>query len=222
MTERVIACIPAFNEETSISMVVARARPHVAEVVVVDDGSADQTAAVARQAGATVLVHEQNRGKGAAIATALEYFAGSGASLVIFLDADGQHAPEEIPKFIAAARDNNAHIVVGNRMEDTRAMPWVRLLTNRFTSWLTSRVAGQRIYDSQCGYRLLRRDALASLRLDSVRFETETEMLIQAGRAGQKIANVGIRTIYDPARRSRVRPVPDTIRFFQLIWRYRR
>ncbi|MBM3859265.1 MAG: glycosyltransferase family 2 protein [Verrucomicrobia bacterium] len=220
MTERVIAFIPAFNEATRIASVIDGARSRVAEVVVIDDGSQDQTAAAARAAGATVLTHEQNRGKGAAIATALEYFARADASFAVFLDADGQHATEEIPKFVAAARNSGAGIVIGTRMGDTRAMPLVRLWTNRFTSWLASRLAGQRIADSQCGFRLLRRDVLPVLRLATMRFETETEMLIQAGRAGQQIVNVEIRTIYDPTRRSRIRPLRDTARFFCLVKKY--
>jgi glycosyltransferase involved in cell wall biosynthesis len=218
MTDSVIAFIPAFNEAANIAGVVARTRPHVAEVVVVDDGSADRTAEVAREAGATVLRHERNRGKGAAIVTALEHFAKSGASSAVFLDADGQHAPEEIPKFVAIG----APVVVGNRMSDTRDMPLVRLLTNRFQSWLTSRAARQPIPDSQCGFRLVRREVLSSLHLGSERFETETEMLIQAGRAGHKIASIAVRTIYDSSRQSRIRPLPDTIRYFKLIWKYRR
>jgi len=222
MTDRVIAFIPAFNEAANIAGVVAKTKPHVTQVVVVDDGSTDQTAATAREAGATVLVHEQNRGKGAAITTALEHFVKSDASLAVFLDADGQHAPEEIPNFVAAMRDSGAMLVVGNRMGETREMPLLRLLTNRFTSWLTSRAVGQRVFDSQCGYRLLRREVVPSLHFSSGRFETETEMLIQAGRAGHKIANVPIRTIYDPSRRSRIKPFRDTVRFFKLIWRCRR
>jgi glycosyltransferase involved in cell wall biosynthesis len=188
--------------------------------VVIDDGSSDQTAAVAQAAGATVLRHDVNKGKGGAIITALDYFAKSAADWAILLDADGQHDPAEIQKFIAAARESDAGIVVGTRMQDTQEMPWVRMLTNRFTSWITSRLARQRIADSQCGYRLVARAVLPDLKFSTARFETETEMLIQAGRAGHKIVSVPIRTIYVRGRVSRVHPWHDMVRFFKLAKKY--
>ena len=221
MTDQVIALIPAFNEERRVGEVVTKTKPHVTEVVVVDDGSVDRTAEVARAAGAVVFTHKQNRGKGAAINTALDYFEKSPAEFGVFLDADGQHDPNEIPKFVAAARTQPADVVVGTRMGETHGMPMVRRLTNQFTSWITSKLARQRVPDSQCGYRLVRRSVLPHLELTSSRFETETEMLIQAGRAGLKIANVPIRTIYGvEARASHIRPWRDTVRFFKLAAKY--
>ncbi len=220
MSDAVIALIPAFNEADRIADVIARAKPHVSEVVVVDDGSTDDTGKKAGIAGARVICHEQNEGKGGAIVTALDYLAKSPAPYGVFLDADGQHDPAEIPKFVEAARKSAAGIVVGCRMHDTREMPLVRSLTNRFTSWVTGRLAGQRIPDSQCGYRLVSRKVLPDLKLSTVRFETETEMLIQAGRAGHKIVSLPIRTIYEPGRVSRIRPWYDTVRFFKLAKRY--
>lgn len=219
MNERVVALIPAFNEAAHIGEVVLSARPHVSDVVVVDDGSTDQTSDVARNAGATVLRHDQNRGKGAAIATALTWFANSGAEFAVLLDADGQHDPAEIPKFVETARSTGADIVVGTRMGDTRDMPQVRLLTNRFTSWMASKLARQKLPDSQCGYRLVRRSVLPNLKLATSRYDTETEMLIQAGRAGHKITSVPIRTIYG-GQISRIHPVRDTVQFFKLVGRF--
>ncbi len=217
----VIAFIPAYNEATRLGAVVTHARGQVEEIVVIDDGSTDNTVAVAEQTGARVLRHPQNRGKGAAIVTGLDYFGRSNAEFAVFLDADGQHDPEEIPKFIEAARAMSADVVIGTRMTETQRMPLVRKLTNQFTSWITSRLARQTIPDSQCGFRLIRRSVLPHLRLSSRHFETETEMLIQAGRAGHKIVNVPIRTIYgDPARASHIHPLRDTIRFFKLTAKY--
>lgn len=220
MSERVIAFIPAFNEAKRIAAVVSCARPLVAEVVVVDDGSVDDTTAVAEAAGAKVLRHARNQGKGAAILTALDSFRDSDAAFAVFLDADGQHDPSEIPKFLQTARETGAGIVVGTRMQDTRTMPWLRRVANGFTSRLTSRLARQTIPDSQCGYRLLSHAVLEDLKLHTAHFETETEMLIQAGRAGRKIASVPIRTIYEATRSSRIRPLSDTLRFFKLIKKY--
>ena len=220
MVERVIALIPAYNEAARVGAVVARARAEVNEVVVVDDGSNDETTATAREAGATVLRHEKNRGKGAAIATALEHFGRSDAEMAVLLDADGQHEPAEIRKLVQAAETEGAALVVGSRMGDVREMPKVRLWTNQFTSWVASKLARQRIPDSQCGFRLLRRVVLKDLKLSTARFETETEMLIQAGRAGHRIASVPIQTIYEDGRASRIRPFRDTVRFAVLVVRY--
>ena len=222
MTEQTIALIPAYNEAAHVGAVVMKARPLVSEVVVIDDGSTDGTEAVARAAGATVLRHAQNRGKGAAIVTALEFFSKSNTEFAVLLDADGQHDASDIPRFVETAQATGAGIVVGSRMRDTVGMPLVRRLTNRFTSWLTGRLAVQRIHDSQCGFRLLRRAVLGDLRLTTTCFETETEMLIQAGRAGHKLVSIPIRTIYQKGRHSRIRPWRDTVKFFKLVARYRR
>jgi glycosyltransferase involved in cell wall biosynthesis len=217
MNQRVIALIPAYNEAARVGEVVARACRHVDEVVVIDDGSSDDTAAVAEKAGAKILRHEQNRGKGGAIATALDYFSRSEAEFAVLLDADGQHDPAEISKFVETADREQADIVVGDRMGDTGDMPTVRRLTNQFTSWVTSKLARQRIPDSQCGYRLLRRSVLKDLRLSTARFETETEMLIQAARAGDNIVSMPIRTIYESGHASHIHPFRDTIRFFKFV-----
>jgi glycosyltransferase involved in cell wall biosynthesis len=220
MSRRLIALIPAYNEAARIGDVIARTRAHVDEVVVIDDGSVDDTAMIAEKAGAKVLRHKQNLGKGGAIATALGCFGRSDAEFAILLDADGQHDPAEINKFMETARTENADIVVGTRMNDVRDMPRVRLWTNQFTSWVTGKLARQKIPDSQCGYRLLRRTVLKDLKFSTARFETETEMLIQAARAGHKIANVPIRTIYERGHSSHIHPVRDTIRFFRFVRKY--
>jgi glycosyltransferase involved in cell wall biosynthesis len=220
MNEDVLALIPAYNEAERIASVIAAARPHVRAVVVVDDGSTDATATVASQAGATVLRHPTNRGKGASIITALDYFLQNPAPYAVLLDADGQHDPSEIPAFLRAAAATGAGIVVGTRMGNPTGMPVVRRWTNRLTSWVTGRLARQQIPDSQCGYRLLTRAVLPDLQLATARFETETEMLIQAGRAGHRIASVPVRTIYEAGRVSRIHPWRDTVRFCRLVRKY--
>jgi len=220
MNEKVIALVPAFNEAEHIANVVRRTRPHADEVVVIDDGSADATAQLAREAGATVLRHEQNRGKGGAILTALDYFQKSDAGYAVFLDADGQHDPAEIPKFVQAACEAGVGMVIGTRMQHTEGMPLIRRCANWLTSWITSKLARERVPDSQCGYRLLCRAVLPDLKLSTAHFETETEMLIQAGRAGHRIVSVSIATIYEVGRHSRIRPCRDTLRFFRLAKKY--
>lgn len=220
MNERVLALIPAYNEAGRIGPVIRQTREQVGEVLVIDDGSTDETSRIARDAGATVIRHETNAGKGASIITGLDYFARSVADCCLLLDADGQHDPAEIPRFVETAASTGAGIVVGSRMQDTREMPRVRLWTNQVTSWITGQLARQRIPDSQCGYRLLTRTVLPDLKLSTRRFETETEMLIHAGRAGHQIISLPIRTIYEPGRVSRIHPLRDSIRFFKLVGRY--
>jgi glycosyltransferase involved in cell wall biosynthesis len=220
MSAKVLALIPAYNEAARIGGVVEETKLHVTEVVVIDDGSNDNTAEVARNAGAQVVIHAQNQGKGGAILTGLNYMRESDAEYAVLLDADGQHDPSELPKFVEKAELTGADIVVGTRMADVERMPRVRLWTNQFTSWVTGRLARQRVPDSQCGYRLVRRTVLPDLKFSTARFETETEMLIQAGRAGHLIENVPIRTIYLAGRQSHIHPLRDTIRFFKLAAKY--
>lgn len=217
---KLIAVIPAFNEAARVGPVVKQTRSFVETVVVVDDGSSDQTATEAEAAGARVLRHDGNRGKGAAIQTGLRYLQECGADAAVFLDADGQHDPNDIPRLAAAAEAGGAGIVVGSRMTDVTTMPRVRLWTNRFMSWLTGKLARQPVADSQCGYRLVRREVVADLKFSTARFETETEMLIQAGRAGHRITSVPVRTIYLAGRQSHIRPLRDTIRFLRMVARY--
>ena len=220
------ALIPAWNEAASVGTVVAATRPWVGEVLVVDDGSSDDTSARAAAAGARVIRHASNRGKGAALWSGLEEAFGTapgGPGWVVVLDADGQHDPADIPRLVEAARRTGARIVVGSRMDDPAGMPPVRYLTNRYTSWRVSRLAGQAIPDSQCGYRLIHRSLPGVWQPQTSNFDTESEMLIVAARAGLRLASAPVRTIYlQTERRSRIHPVRDTIRFFAMLRRLRR
>src|ERR1700738_5085242 len=164
MEAKVAAVIPAYNEEKHIGDVVRRTRHKLDNVLVVDDGSQDQTADRAREAGAEVIVHEQNRGKGESIKTGLRHWLERQFDFVIILDADGQHRPEEIERFVAAAVSAAApKLVLGNRMKDVGRMPLVRRLVNRYMSRRISRVCGHEIPDTQCGFRLLHRQLIPEL-----------------------------------------------------------
>lgn len=217
---KTLALIPAFNEAPRIGPVIKTARGFVDDVWVVDDGSSDNTAEVARAAGATVIRHEQNQGKGASLIDGLTRITATDTEIVLLLDADGQHDPQEIPQFLAVQQQTNATIVLGNRMNDTRDMPPIRRATNRVMSWLLSRYTGQSIPDCSCGYRLLHRRALADLKLQTHNYQTDQEMLLQLARAGHRIASTPIRTIYAGAP-SHIRPLRDTWRFLKLLWVYR-
>ncbi len=188
-------------------------------VLVVDDGSTDATAANARAAGAEVIVHERNQGKGASIKSGLRHWLERGFQHVIILDADGQHLPEEIDRFIAAA-SNGVELLVGTRMNDVRHMPLVRRLVNRYMSRKISRACGQEIPDTQCGFRMLSAAVIPDLLDGECRFDYETEMLIIVSRKGFRIGAVPISTVYSDEVSS-IHPVRDTLRFFKLMRRYK-
>jgi glycosyltransferase involved in cell wall biosynthesis len=218
---RVAAIIPAYQEEKHVAEVARRVCQEVGHVLVVDDGSTDATAEQARTTGAEVVVHSQNRGKGESIKTGLRYWLERDIEYVVLLDADGQHLPEEISRFIDAAAGNSAKIFIGSRMNDTGSMPLLRRLVNRYMSAKISQACGQYIPDTQCGFRMLHRDVIPELLGGANRFDYETEMLILASRNGHQIAAVPITTIYSDEVSS-IHPVRDTIRFFQLMRRYAR
>jgi glycosyltransferase involved in cell wall biosynthesis len=216
------AIIPAYREEQHIGDVVRRTRRQLDHVLVVDDGSRDPTARCAREAGAEVIVHSQNRGKGEAIKTGLRYWLDRQFTHVIILDADGQHLPEEIDRFIvAAAQAGDRSFFLGNRMNNLTGMPFVRRVVNRYMSNRISRICQQKIPDTQCGFRMLDRQLIPELLDGGNRFDYETEMLIIASRKGYRIESVPITTVYSDEV-SKIRPARDTIRFLKLMRRYRR
>jgi glycosyltransferase involved in cell wall biosynthesis len=217
--EKIAAIIPAYCEEKHIGEVVLRTRAQLDHVLVVDDGSPDQTALRAREAGAEVIVHPQNRGKGETIKAGLRYWFDRPIDFIIILDADGQHRPEEIDRFVAATAQSK--FLVGNRMNDVSRMPLLRRLVNRYMSNRISRVCGQRIPDTQCGFRMLHRELIPDMLGGAQRFDYETEMLIFASRKGCRIDSVPISTVYSDEVSS-IHPVRDTLRFFKLMKRHRK
>jgi glycosyltransferase involved in cell wall biosynthesis len=190
----VLALIPGYQEGPRIATVVEGARAHL-PVVVVDDGSTDDTAAQAEAAGATVLRQVPNAGKGAALRAGFRYALNHDAEAVVTLDADGQHDPGEIPLFLAAFEATRPELIVGRR--DFASMPPVRRLSNTLGGWVFSAAVGRRVPDNQSGYRLIgRRLMTALLDSDESGFEFEVEMIARCIALGLPIADVPIRTIY--------------------------
>jgi glycosyltransferase involved in cell wall biosynthesis len=209
---KICALIPAFNESGRIAAVVHGAKEH-GGVVVVDDGSTDGTGEIAEAAGAVCLRHKQNQGKGSALRTGLAYVFEHDFSHVLFLDGDGQHRTEDIPRLIEAAGRTGADIVIGARRFDRARMPLERYYSNRMGSRVASWLSGQRVLDSQSGFRLIRVDKLRGLELKATRYEIEMEVLIKMGRAGCRIEHAPVETVYDGGRpRTKMRPVRDTLR----------
>jgi len=217
----VCALIAAYNEAQAITEVVRGIARHVAHVTVVDDGSTDETAARAIAAGAEVISHERNRGKGAAIRTGLASILDRPFTHVLLLDGDRQHAPDDAPALMNVARTTSADLVLGERPFDRRSTPASRFYTNIISSWVISTCfIGQRVFDAQSGYRLIRADALRRLKLTGRGYEIETEMLIKLARRGGRIARTPIGLHYHGGP-SKLRPLRDTTRTCFLAVRYR-
>lgn len=210
---RICVLIPAFNEALYIARVVEEARLHVAEVIVIDDGSVDRTAEVARAAGATCLQSPTNCGKASALRAGIAFARDHNFTHVITLDGDGQHLPNDIPVLIHVAEETGADLVIGARFFDRALMPRSRYFSNTVGSRLASALVGCEIQDSQSGFRLFRLDKLDGAKLRSRCYELEMEILIKMVRSGCTIAHAPVRMIYnDGEARSKMKPVRDTVR----------
>lgn len=229
---RVCAVIPAYNSQATIGAVVAQTRRYTQRVVVINDGSTDQTGRLAAEAGAHVIGTRRNRGKGHALEMAFKYAFSQKYDAVITLDADLQHDPVEIPKFIEHYKGTGADLIIGNRMHVENGIPGYRRLPNRIGTRCFSWLTGQAILDSQCGFRLYSRKIIAALPIMTRGFETESDLLLRAGRHGFRIEFIPVRPIYFDGCRtgcgkgSFYRPIRDTylicINFLKnWLWRKR-
>jgi glycosyltransferase involved in cell wall biosynthesis len=217
---RAAAIIPAFNETATIASVVSGVRHAVALVIVVDDGSTDGTAEQARAAGAEVIVHPGNLGKGHAVRSGLARVLHADFSHVLLLDGDRQHLPEEAPRLLTKALESGADVVIGERQFDRAAMPANRYWANRIGSRALSSFVGVPVGDTQCGFRVFTADALRPLRLQATGYEIETEMLVKVRRRGGRVVSVPVTAVYGH-QRSKLRPVRDTTRTCFLAVYYR-
>lgn len=201
----ILAAIPAFNEEIAIGSVVLRAKKHADTVIVIDDGSTDATSSVALAAGASILRHERNIGKGVAIRDAFFKAKELDADILVVLDADGQHNPDEIPDLITPIRDSSADMVIGSRFLDKKsAIPKYRRAGQEVLTVLTNRVSHSSVTDSQSGFRAFSKKAIHSLSLQEVGIGIESAMLKAASDAGLQIAEVPISCRYDVEHASKM------------------
>ena len=210
--------IPCANEAGSIARVVTDVRAHLAQVIVVDDGSSDGAAAEAQSAGATVIVHSRNRGKGAALRTGWREAWRRGIPWALTLDGDGQHAAGDIPKFFAAAEASRAPLIVGDRMSNPAGMPWLRRTVNLWMSRRLSRATSTCLPDSQCGFRLVNLAVLNRLDLATERFEIESEMLTAFVAAGHRVEFVPVEVIYLGG--SKIHPIIDGWRWLRWFYQH--
>lgn len=217
-----VAIIPCFNEGGSIGPLVTSVRSHLPSVIVVDDGSTDDTGLRATHAGAEVVRHDSNRGKGAALRSGWERAWERGFTWALLMDGDGQHAPDDIPAFFHRAAKTGAPLIIGDRLHQAPALPWTRRQVNR---WMTRRLSillGVALADSQCGFRLVDLEMLLRLDLVSEHFEIESEMLAAFVRAGCKIEFVPIQVIRSQPKQSKIQPLTDGWRWFDWWFRQRR
>ena len=214
-----LALIPAYNEGPRIADVVAGAAAHL-PVLVVDDGSADDTAARAAAANAAVLRQTPNQGKGAALTAGFRRALDGGYDAVLTLDADGQHDPADIPKFLRTYTDGHAHLIIGER--DFNQMPLVRRVANSLGRYAFSWALGQPIRDNQSGYRLIHRRLMEAMLTSSEKgFEFEVEMIVVCVKGGFRLEWVSIRTIYT-SEGSHINNLHHVIYFSRMVWRTRR
>lgn len=213
---KICVLIPSYNESKTIGSLVARIKAKGLDVVVVDDGSIDRTAEIAKESGAYVLAHQHNKGKGASLKEGFRYILAHDYDAVITMDGDDQHSPSDIPRFIDAASEPNVNMIVGNRMISSKGMPLIRWITNNLMSFLISIICQRNIRDSQCGFRLIKKEVLKELNPISSNYEIESETIIEAHHKGFKIKFIPIQTIYTEES-SQINPAVDTIRFFRSI-----
>jgi len=211
--------MPAYNEAKTIGDLVRAVRHYVPDVVVINDGSSDDTQAVAAKSGAVVLSNKKNSGKGAALRRGFDYALRNNYDALVIMDADGQHIPQDLPAIVQAGFSSpDIGAVVGNRVANPQNMPVPRFLTNVLMSLVVSMICKQTIPDSQCGFKFLKCGALKGMRLISSHYDIETEILIKVARQGLRIRSVPIRCVY-AGQKSFINPVIDTWRFLVLLVR---
>lgn len=219
---KITAVIPAFNEEQRIRSVAADTLPHVDELVVVDDGSGDNTAQAAAAVDPKIVSvrHIVNLGKGAAMKTGFDVAVSRGADIIVVLDADGQHLPEEIPVLTQPLLRTEADVAFGCRdIITSSSMPLVAKLGNRFLTAATRLMFRVNVRDTQSGFRAMTAGAYKAIRWDSSNYAVETEMIVRVGRSRLRSVEVPISTIYHDKYKGTT--IIDGIRIFSniLFWR---
>ena len=215
---KICVIIPIYNESEKIGTIVEALKRKNLDVVVVDDGSTDNGGVLAKENGAVVISHPHKSGKGVSLRDGFNYITSKDYDGAIAMDGDGQHDIEDITQFINKAKEDKNSVITGNRMDGHKGMPLIRVAVNRIMSFMISWLCGQKVPDSQCGYRYIATEVLRNISLSSSEFEIESEVLIQASRKGFKIYSIAIKTIYSDER-SKIQPVKDTVRFINYFLR---
>jgi glycosyltransferase involved in cell wall biosynthesis len=219
---KVAVIIPAYNAADHLDQLLTETlkQADTRDIVVIDDGSRDATRSIAESCGVRCLSHSQNRGKGMALKTGFAHALSQRYDSVMTMDADGQHDPKYIPELIDIYRAGHYDIVIGSRRNNFDRMSFARYLSNSVTTVVVSLLARQAIEDSQCGYRLIRREVLEAVKLETDGYQMESELLIKAGRMGFRIGHVSIDV--KASGTSHIRHLTDTLKFlgmtFKTLW----
>ncbi len=215
---KVWVLIPAYNEEDTLGQILDELKKKYLSVLVVDDGSWDNTSRIAEDKGVLVIRNRRNFGKGLSVKRGIRYLLDKeNFDYLITMDADNQHSPRDLEKFLKEAEKGET-FVIGNRMNDPRGMPKIRIFTNKLMSWLISKMVRQRIPDTQCGFRLIKRDVLEKINIETDKYQIESEILIKAAKKGVNIKSIPIKSIYFKNAKSKINPIMDTVRFLKFIF----
>lgn len=215
---KICLLLPAYNESRQIGQVIQAASAFISDIVVINDGSTDGTGEIAVESSAICLTHTPNRGKGFALRKGFAYALANDYNAVFTMDSDGQHAPADIPRFLEHFARTQPDILIGARIRARETMPLHRRINNAFISWVGSQLCRQTVLDFQSGYRLIRATVLEQVQLETERYETESELLIQAGRRGFRIESLPIAARYGDYR-SDIKPLREIRLFTKLLVR---
>ena len=217
---KVCLLLPAYNESKTIGEIIQESSAFINEIIVIDDGSSDETAEIAAACSTVCLKNATNRGKGNALRKGFAYALARGYELVFTMDSDGQHRPADIPRFLEHFDKTQPDILIGARdTQDLRtSMPLHRRVNNCLISYVGSKLCGQHVPDFQSGYRLIRAEALRHVHLETERYETESELLIKAARLGFQIESLPIQTRYGDEI-SHIKPLREMWLFARLLLR---
>jgi glycosyltransferase involved in cell wall biosynthesis len=208
---KIAILIPAYNASRTLRGVIEGVKGAGLAIVVVDDGSTDATAQIARDGGVQVLRHRINRGKGAALRTGFRFLLQKGYGAILTIDADGQHDPSFIPHFMRTYQEGRDDIIIGSRAGEFDGMSWLRRFWNRLGVKAVSKLIGTPLTDTQSGYRLIKAEVLKGLPLRAAGYEGELELLLKACKSGYRMREIPIATRYADGRpSSHFRPVRDT------------
>ena len=203
---KIVACMPAYNEEKTIAKIILLTQKHVDQVLVCDDGSTDLTAEIAEKMGATVISHKENMGKGAALRTLFKKAIEEQADIIVTLDSDGQHDPTEIPKLIEPILAGKADITIGHRLQ-SKEMPLYRRIGNKLLTALLRKAAKAPVLDTQSGFRAYSRKALQAITIDIDTMAVDSHIIVEATRKGLRVKEVPVKAAYKGLKHSTLNPI---------------
>lgn len=210
--------VPVYNEADHLLSLVGSLNNHLSyeRIIVVDDGSSDDTPRILEESRVISIISGENHGKGYSLRKGFEKALEMGFEWILTMDGDMQHSPDDIVSFTARAQEGGCDVILGSRMADISTMPFQRVISNTLTSLMLTLRTGQKIKDSQCGYRMIHRRVLENISLKNNGYMMESELLIKAGLNKFVIDSVPVQTIYNESK-SAIKPVKDTFLFVKVF-----